>query len=125
MIEKTADLRLPETASDAHRRLIEIARQQSDLAAEAAALIATMAGEPSGVADHDEEADHQHVDDAMPSPENLIALKSAAHIWRRSERSLKKLAQDHNALHRVGGRLMVDAERLRAGVFGHVFPLSS
>lgn len=117
----SADFHQTEFPPDARHRLIEIARQQAELAAEASALIAALSGAPAGVADHVDDADHQQVD--APSPGDMIALKVVAHRWRRSERSMKKLASDHGALHRVGGRLMVDDARLRAGVFRHVFPL--
>ena len=110
-----ADLRLPELAPDARRRLAEIARQQSELAAEAQHLIAAMAAKPERAADHVDGVDH-HDDDA-PSPGNLIAVKPAAHEWRMTEKRLRRIAASHEALHKIGGRWMIDGEKLSAAVF--------
>ena len=106
-------------------RLIEIERERrqhvdalSRLSDESTAIIAALAGEPAGVADPDDGADHRQVD--PPTPGDLISLKSAAHIWRRSERNLQKIAADHGALHKVGGRNMVDDAKLTAAIFGRL-----
>ena len=115
MIEAPADLRIPETAPDTRRRLIEIAAEQTRLAAEAAALIAAMAGAPERAADYVDDADH-HDDDA-PSPGDLIPIKSAAFEWRMSEKRLRRIAASHEALHKIGGRWMIDNEKLSAAVF--------
>jgi hypothetical protein len=120
-----ADLRFPETAPDARRRLAEIEREKrqhvdalSRLSDESAALIAAMAAEPERAADPVADADHRQVD--PPSPGNMVALKVAAHRWGRSERNLKKIAADHGALHKVGGRNMIDDAKLTAAIFGRL-----
>lgn len=110
-----ADLRHAETPPDARRRLAEIAAEQTRLAAEASAIIAALAGDPERAADHDADADH-HVVDTL-SPGNLIAVKPAAHEWRMTEKRLRRIAADHRALHKVGGRWMIDHDKLTAAVF--------
>ncbi len=108
------DLRHSEISS---AELIAKLRSIAATANELAESVAALAGEPEGVADHvaGADADH-HVDDA-PSPGNLIAVKPAAHDWRMSEKRLRRIAARYGALHKIGGRWMIDHDKLTAAVF--------
>ncbi len=108
-----ADLRQTEPSPAA--RLRQQANELMRLADELEGM--TLAGEPDRAGDHDEGtgADH-HVVDA-PSPGGLIALKPAAHEWRMTEKRLRRIARNHGALHKIGGRWMVDHDKLQTAVF--------
>ncbi len=116
-----ADLRHAEISP---AELIAKLRSIAATANELAESVAALAGEPERAADHVAGAechdavtiDREHVVDT-PSPGGLIALKPAAHEWRMTEKRLRRIAASHEALHKIGGRWMIDGEKLSAAVF--------
>lgn len=115
-----ADYRQTELSPDARRRLAEIARMQSDLAAEAAALIAALAGEPERVADHDAGADNPaggtiNIDD-------LETIPRAAADYSVTDKTLRRWARKHGAIVHIGGRVYVDTVILSRSVISRKVP---
>ena len=114
------DYHQTEFPPDARRRLAEIVAEQSRLAAEAAALIATLAGAPERAADHDAGADH-HDDDPI-NLDNLETIPRAAEAWRMSEKTVRKWARKGNAFVRIGGRSFVDLDALSRSLISREVP---
>ncbi len=103
-------------------RLSEIAATQAALADEAQRILAALAGAAPGAGeattpDTPSETDIGMETSDAPSPKGLIALKCAAHQWDMTERRFKPFADRHGALHKIGGRWMIDALKLTAAVF--------
>jgi hypothetical protein len=99
---------------DAHRRLAEIAAEQSRLAEEAAALIAALSGAPERATDCVAGADHRQVE--AIDRENLLTIPQAAAEWKCSARTMRKRADQYGAIVKVGGSIYVDRIAYGRGV---------
>ncbi len=97
-------------------RLSEIAATQAALADEAQRILADLAGAGPGAG----EAPSLDAQEPPIDLSNLIALKVAAARWGRSVRNIKKIAADHGALAKVGGRNMVDHKKLQNAIFARL-----
>lgn len=111
------DLRQTETPQDARHRLAEIARMQSELATEAAALIAAMSEEPGIAADHDEGTDCPAI-----NLDNLETIPRAAADYGVTDKTLRGWARKHGAIVQVGGRVYVDTVILSRSVISRKVP---
>jgi hypothetical protein len=117
-----ADLRTTEAhPSDLITKLRDIAARRRLLEEEEDRILAELAGAAPGAGatvTPSVNNVHERIEPDMPSPKGLIPLKCAAHQWEMTDRRFKPFADRHGALHKIGGRWMIDAVKLTAAVFG-------